>query len=1091
MRVTKIAMASLVLAALLLSPSGQAIAAPAPAWKLSLIPMPTVFRPGTTGSTGQPSFPPRFRLLATNVGGAPTGGPVTMAVDLPPGVAPAPSPPVGDLEALGAKCSVSGQEIGCEASGRVYPGRSLGLSIPVEVNGGPGPLAPAQASVEGGGSVSAVTVVPTEIGPEPPPFGFVSGPAGLGALLTNSDGSPAIQAGSHPSRFTASLAFPTEQPTPETGALAAGHLRDVATELPRGMVVNPQATATRCTQAQLLASPDEARGVEGCPASSQVGTLEVLSEIAAEAKIGHNGLYNMVPPPGVPAELGAEAISGIFIYIEGGVRSDGDYGLSATTSNVLARTVNPIFSLQAQLWGDPASSIHDHVRGPCQQAEGSCPVPPAERTGEPFLTLPSQCSGPLPFSFGIDSWEEPRDRQDFIAGVAPSTDLEGNPVGVSGCAALEFKPTLSVRPDSSAAESPTGLHVDLHVPQHEKLSELLATSNLEDATVTLPAGVAVNPASAGGLGACSEEQIGYQPKEGQIHFSKQPDICPDAAKVGSVEVDTPLLDHPLPGSVYVATPLENPFGSLLAIYIAIDDPADGIFAKLAGEVHADPNSGQLTTTFRENPELPVEDFKLDFFGGPRAALRTPSTCGRFTTEGEFSPWSGNPPVLTTDSFQVAAGPNGASCTSNEAQKPNAPSFEAGTLVPLAGSYSPFVMRLQREDGSQLLKGLDLTLPPGLTGRLAGLATCSDAQIATAAAKTGREEQANPSCPAASEVGQVTVGAGAGSQPYYTQGKIYLAGPYKGAPLSFAIVTPAVAGPYDLGDVVTRAAAHVDPITAAITVKSDPLPTILQGIPLQLRDVRVNLGRPDFTLNPTSCERMSVGGTATSPLGSAASLSSRFQAAGCSGLSFAPKLSLRLKGPVKRSGNPALTAVLTQRPGQANIAAVQVALPHSEFLDQAHIRTVCTRVQFAANLCPAGAVYGEAEATTPLLDEKLSGPVYLRSSSHQLPDLVAVLRGPASRPLEVVLDGRVDSVHGGIRNSFEVVPDQPVSRFVLRMQGGKKGLLENSRNLCKSVNKASVKFTGQNGKVSESRPTLEAKCKGRKKQGRHHKRRALG
>jgi hypothetical protein len=368
MRVEKIAAASLALAALLV-PVGRAFAAPAPAWKLNLIPMPTVFQPGSTGATvtegENAGVPPRYRLLATNIGGAPTNGPVTMAIDLPPGLAPAPTPPVGDLEALGAKCAVHGQAIGCEIATSIFPGRTLGLSIPLEVTGAPGPLTPAEASVEGGGATSASITSPAEIGSEPPRFGFIDGPTGLGAVLTNSDGSPASQAGSHPAWATFSFAFPTEQPTPEFGALAAGHLRDLVTELPRGMVVNPAATATRCTQAQLLAgSPDSHEGE--CPLSSQVGTIEAMTELGGGARVSHQPLYNMVPPPGVPAELAAEVFSGIFIHIKGGVRSDGDYGLSATTTDILARSLNPIFSVQAQLWGDPANSSHDRARGFCQ-----------------------------------------------------------------------------------------------------------------------------------------------------------------------------------------------------------------------------------------------------------------------------------------------------------------------------------------------------------------------------------------------------------------------------------------------------------------------------------------------------------------------------------------------------------------------------------------------------------------------------------------------------------------------------------------------------------------------------------------------------
>ena len=390
---------------------------------------------------------------------------------------------------------------------------------------------------------------------------------------------------------------------------------------------------------------------------------------------------------------------------------------------------------------------------------------------------------------------------------------------------------------------------------------------------------------------------------------------------------------------------------------------------------------------------------------------------------------------------------------------------------MAGAFSPLITRLKRDDDSQLLRGVTVALPPGLLGRLAGVSYCPPAAIATAAAKSGTEERANPSCPAASRVGSVDAGAGAGPSPVHVQGQVYLAGPYKGAPLSLAIVTPAVAGPFDLGTVVVRATLQVDPETAQVTVRSDPLPTILQGIPLDLRSITVAADRAHFTLNPTNCEPKSVGGEAVSAAGLTASLSDRFQVGGCRGLDFGPRFQTRLFGGTKRSQNPRLRAVLRPRPGEANIARTVVTLPHSEFLDQSHIRTVCTRVQFAADQCPAGSVYGFARAFTPLLDQPLEGPVYLRSSSNKLPDLVVALRGQVN----LNLVGRIDSANGGIRTTFERVPDAPVSKFVLTMRGGKRGLLVNSRDICRRHSFSRVGFEGQNGKASHIKPRLKNDC----------------
>jgi hypothetical protein len=386
-----------------------------------------------------------------------------------------------------------------------------------------------------------------------------------------------------------------------------------------------------------------------------------------------------------------------------------------------------------------------------------------------------------------------------------------------------------------------------------------------------------------------------------------------------------------------------------------------------------------------------------------------------------------------------------------------------------------VVKVKRKDGEQELTSLDFTLPKGLIGRLAGVPYCSDQAIASAEHMTGRQEASNPSCPSASQLGTVDTSAGVGSEPFHVGGKLYLAGPYKGAPVSSVVITPALAGPLDLGDVVIRAPLYINPETTALTAKSDPIPTILKGIPLKVRSVAVNVNKSGFILNPTNCTPMTASASIGGGSGATANPRNRFQVAGCKELAFAPKLKIALKGGTKRAKYPALTATLTQPAGQANIGFVSVALPHSEFLEQGHIRTVCTRVQFSESKCPTAAIYGEAEAVTPLLDQPLKGPVYLRSSSNRLPDLVAALKGPASQPIEVDLDGRIDSLHGGIRTTFEAVPDAPVTKFVLKMQGGKKGLIVNSTNICQGTHKATVKMEGQNGKPSNSSPALQPQC----------------
>ncbi|HTF07473.1 MAG TPA: hypothetical protein VK659_04790, partial [Asanoa sp.] len=655
-----------------------------------------------------------------------------------------------------------------------------------------------------------------------------------------------------------------------------------------------------------------------------------------------------------------------------------------------------------------------------------------------------------------------------------------NPVSIStempamtGCNGIEFDPSLEARPTTNAADSPTGLHVDLNVPQNEdELGRRVA--DLRDVKVTLPPGLVINPAGANGLESCSAADFDlHGPGAGH---------CPDASKVGTAEVDTPLMNHTLPGAVYIAKPYDNPFNSLLAIYVEVNDPISGVIIKLPGRVEPDPNTGQLTTSFDENPQLPFSHFRLDFFKGAKAPLRTSPVCGTYQTKSVLTPWSApesGPPAQWTDSFPISQSPAGG-CPGSADTVPNKPVFEAGTASPLAGAYSPFVVHLRREDGTQEFQSLTVSPPPGLLAKLAGTDYCPEANLGAAASRPGSDEAASPSCPPSSEVGTVNVGAGAGPSPYYVQGHAYLAGPYKGAPLSLAVVTPAAAGPYDLGTVVVRVALLVDPETTKITAVSDPLPHILKGIPLDIRSIALQLGKPEFTLNPTSCNPAALTAQLGSTLGNVAQLSNPFQVGNCTNLGFKPKLSTRIFGPTMRSGNPRLQAVLTMPAGGANIGKAVVTLPHSEFLDQSHIRTICTRVQYAANNCPSAAIYGFAKAWSPLLAQPLEGPVYLRSSNHNLPDLVASLNGQ----IHVDLVGRIDSKNGGIRTSFETVPDAPVSKFQLTMQGGKKGLLENSTDVCSGKHTSVAQFDAQSGATEGLRPQLiNPKCKGKKPAGR--------
>jgi hypothetical protein len=881
-----------------------------------------------------------------------------------------------------------------------------------------------------------------------------------GETSANEAGLAYTQAGGHPFAASTFIAF-NQTTDADAKPIPDESVRQIQVSLPPGFVGNPFATPTRCTEAELTAGGElTVTGI--CPRSAQVGVATLYLFRGEDFFVP---VYNMVPQGNEPAQLGLRFLTTDF-HIDTRVSATSDGYKVIAELNDVSNAV-PLLATKLSLWGVPADSVHNGFRGSCLNfidgsAAGNCP---AEAPLTPFITLPTACT---PHEVGLEtrlhaeSWLGSKDDASFFSHLPPGVPDPGPQQGPTGCDGVPFKPGISVQPTTHAADSPTGLHVDLSLPQAGlEVAGGVASSHLKDAKVILPKGMSINPSSGLGLTGCTSGQIG-------IGSDREPE-CPDSSKVGSLQIDTPLLEDPVEGSVYLAAQGDNPFGSLLAIYIVAKGP--GVLVKLAGHVEVR-SDGQLVTTFDDNPQVPFSAMHLDFFGGSQAALRTPATCGTFTTEVELTPWSGAASVPLSSSYEISSGPSGGPCPGSDF----APKLNAGTSNPVAGAYSPFVLRLTREDGEQELSGLSLGLPRGLTGRLSGISYCTDAALAgiSRAEGTGTAQIARPACPSASLVGTVAAGAGAGPRPLQVEtGRAYLAGPYRGAPLSLAIVAPAVAGPFDLGNVVVRSALRVDPVTAEITAVSDAIPTILHGVPLDLREVRVFFGRRDFILNPTSCDPMRFSGTASSPSGLTSPLRERFQVGSCTNLGFAPRLSLRLLGHTRRGGHPRLRAVLSTRSGDANISRAVVALPHAEFLDNAHIGTVCTRVQFAADACPTGSVYGRAKAFTPLLDQPLRGPVYLRSSSHKLPDLVADLKGQ----IEIVVAGRIDSVNGGIRNTFEAVPDAPVSRFVLEMSGGRKGLLENSQNLCRAPIRATVELNGYNGKLHDFHPALKADCPG--------------
>lgn len=856
---------------------------------------------------------------------------------------------------------------------------------------------------------------------------------------------PAAQAGAHPD-LTLDVAIkrdPLSAPNAFGIKDSFAATRDIRVEMPPGMLGDPNVLAgpQQCTPVELLSWN---QGGGGCPNSSQVGLTTITAyELTQKFR---EPIFMMTPPGGeIVARLGT--IAGVYpTFIDLRVRSErqDDFGLTAevTDAPALAR----VLQLDQTFWGVPASPVHDHERCTANEVFTEGCVESEKRAPGvrvlPFLTNPTRCGVPLQVRVNASSWLEP----DLLPSREAFTFF---PEEITGCNSLPYGPSLTARPTNPHAGAATGLEMTIRQPGAEGVS-VLEPSSTRDIRIGLPEGVRVNPGSANGLGVCSAAQV----RLGENVNAE----CPDAAKLAFTEFEVTGLPRRLQGSIYLREP--EP-GNIFRIWVVADDL--GAHVKLPGQLEVDLQTGQIDSVVLENPQVPLREVKLFFKSGFRAPLLNPDACGAYFTNYRFTPWAGGPDVTGNAPMQVEA-----SC----APAGFAPKLSAGSTDATAGAHSPFLFDITREDGEQNLASLSVALPRGIAATFAGVGRCEGA-----AAQAGN-------CPPSSLIGTTTVADGVGPvplwvpQPEKDPTALYLAGPYKGAPLSIVAVVPAQAGPFDLGDEVVRSAVYVDPETAQARAVADPLPQFIEGIPIIYRAIHVNLNRKGFSLNPTSCERKQTVGALASTEGSIATPTSAYQATNCARLPFKPKLSFRLRGGTRRGAHPSLRAVLEGNPGDANIAGASVALPRSEFLDQAHIRTVCTRVQFAAKACPPGSIYGHAMAKTPLLDEPFSGPVYLRSSSNQLPDLVAALKGPDSMPIEVHLVGRVDSINGGIRNTFEVVPDAPVSKFVLSMEGGRKGLLINSTSLCVGTHRATAKLTAHSGRKLTLRPKLKASCQGK-------------
>ncbi len=898
----------------------------------------------------------------------------------------------------------------------------------------------------------------------------------------NQDGSPDTQAGSHPFELVNDIEFNSHYQRLESNADSPyarepdGTLKDLSLNLPPGLVGDPNATPKKCTPAELIEETSgvksEANASGGCPLEAFIGTWNTEdSNLIAFGEVASTLLepiYNMVPPRGTAVQLGVH-FEDPDLFINNGVLAGGDYPIQATVTNAPAAA--PVLISKVTLFGVAGSGANR----------------------KPFLTLPTGCHGPLRSTIAVESYQGAKAEASSL-----TRNSAGTPVSLTGCSKLVFPPTISVRPDTTDASTSSGLTVGVHVPQTAAQNpDGLAESSLRDTTVTLPEGVALNPSGGDGLESCSQGLAGFE-GFGELNSEFEPGVqtatftpdalegllpgvsfCPDGSKIGTVKIKTPLLEHELEGSVYLATQNSNPFGGLVAMYLMVEDPISGSTIKLTGEVHLTA-TGQIVTTFKNTPDVPFEDLELHFFGGERAPLATPSRCGTYTTTAVFTPWDGNGPVTSTSSFQIDHGPGGGPCPG--ASLPFSPVLTGGTTNINAGGFSPLVTTIARGDGQQNMSQVTLHMPPGLSGLLSGVTLCPEAL-----ANEGK-------CGEESEIGETTVAAGVGPDPVSVRGgKVYITEKYHGAPFGLSIVDPVKAGPFDLEHdtsnpayqpacdcIVVRARIEVDPTTAALTVTTNSegegyaIPHLIDGVPVQIKAVNVTINREHFAFNPTSCAPTSITGSIASDEGSSSPVSVPFQATNCASLAFAPKFAVSTQGKTSKANGASLSVKLTYPSAlfgsQANIKQVKVELPKQLPSRLTTLQKACTAAQFKSNPagCPAASVIGHAKAVTPLIPVPLEGPAYFVSNGGEaFPNLIVVLQGYGVR-IDLVGDTFI-SKQGITSSTFKTVPDAPVGSFELTLPQGPYSALAANGNLCALTRTVTVK------------KKVTVRVKGRKKQ----------
>ncbi|MGA8744431.1 MAG: hypothetical protein WB507_01025 [Solirubrobacterales bacterium] len=873
------------------------------------------------------------------------------------------------------------------------------------------------------------------------------------------------QAGGHPDLHTS---FSLNSPgLPEAA-------ENVTVETPQGVFGNPNAIS-QC--ASVVFADEE------CAPASQAGVITVYARYEGDPNflLGTAPIYDLVPSEGETALFGfIVPILNIPIQIPVAVRTDSDYGLRFKVSEITQ--VTPLSAANLTFWGFPAEASHESERFPrgasglpagcAGLANTSCLANPTPVyiAIHPLTDNPTTCNGQsLMTTLKVQTYQDPNHESEAHDEYPATT----------GCEKELFKPLLYSQPTSTTTDSPSGLDITLSDTQF--LGFAVSPSEIRESTVVLPAGLTINPDAADGQTACTDAEANFE--------SEAAASCPDSSKIGTVALHTPALAGPLEGSVYMGEPKPN---DQYRLFMVVD--GFGLHAKLVGSVRPDPVTGQVSVHFEDLPQVPFNEFDLHLFSSDRGLMATPTVCTIYNTEATFVPWNNLLPTASSSQvFGLTAGPNGGPCPG--IIRPFHPTLAAGTTHSLAGGFSSFSLKLNREDGDQYLGKLNFTMPPGLTANLHGVTYCPESDITAAANTLGKVEQADPSCPASSEIGTSNVAAGPGSHPFHAVGKIYLSGPFQGAPLSLVAITPALAGPYDYGTVVVRVALHIDQRDAHVVADSETVPSIIGGIPLRMREIRVNIERPNFMINPTNCSPFSVASQGIGDQGTVANFSSYFHVNDCSTLPFNPKMTVTQLGGHRftaRGKDPALQFDLNTTEGDANLKSVSVTLPKAFEIDQRHLGNLCSRSQLEKEHCAGRQPIGFVKDETPLLEKPLEGPAYAVSGfsngKNVLPHIAFILGGQVT----VVPQAESMTLGGGrLKTTVPVIPDVPIGHFRFTLLSGAQGYVSNTESLCAADPVIAVQLNGQNGKSITQQVKTRTACRAKKqhkRKARRHRRR---